>query len=38
MMHTAHGPNILHRPDGDLNPDDPQDMRNMGGLLKSYAH
>jgi NADH-quinone oxidoreductase subunit L len=29
-----HGPNILHRPDGDLNPDDPQDMRNMGGLLK----
>ncbi len=31
---AAHGPVILRRPDGDLNPDDPQDMRNMGGLLR----
>ncbi len=31
---TAHGhAAIQHRQDGDLNPDDPQDMRNMGGLL-----
>lgn len=30
----GHGPHILHRADGDLNPDDPQDMRNMGGLLR----
>ena len=25
---------IISRPDGDLDPNDPQDMRNMGGLLK----
>ena len=25
---------IIHRIDGDLDPEDPQDMRNMGGLLK----
>ncbi|MCB0079268.1 MAG: hypothetical protein KDD73_17870, partial [Anaerolineales bacterium] len=24
---------VVARPDGDLNPEDPQDMRNMGGLL-----
>jgi NADH-quinone oxidoreductase subunit L len=29
-----HGPGIISRPDGDLDPHDPQDMRNMGGLLK----
>lgn len=29
-----HGPGIIHRADGDLDPNDPQDMRNMGGLLK----
>ncbi len=29
-----HGPTIIARPDGDLDPNDPQDMRNMGGLLK----
>jgi NADH-quinone oxidoreductase subunit L len=29
-----HGPGIISRPDGDLDPNDPQDMRNMGGLLK----
>jgi NADH-quinone oxidoreductase subunit L len=29
----AHAPVLIHRPDGDLNPADPQDMRNMGGLL-----
>ena len=29
-----HPAEIEHRIDGDLDPDDPQDMRNMGGLLK----
>jgi NADH-quinone oxidoreductase subunit L len=29
-----HGSHIIHRADGDLDPHDPQDMRNMGGLLK----
>ena len=29
-----HGAHVIHRKDGDLNPEDPQDMRNMGGLLK----
>ncbi len=29
-----HGSGIIARPDGDLDPNDPQDMRNMGGLLK----
>ena len=29
----GHGAAIIRRPDGDLNPEDPQDMRNMGGLL-----
>jgi NADH-quinone oxidoreductase subunit L len=29
----AHAPVLQRRVDGDLNPDDPQDMRNMGGLL-----
>ncbi len=29
----GHGAQIIHRKDGDLNPEDPQDMRNMGGLL-----
>jgi NADH-quinone oxidoreductase subunit L len=29
--HTRH---VIHRADGDLDPHDPQDMRNMGGLLK----
>jgi NADH-quinone oxidoreductase subunit L len=29
-----HGSHIISRPDGDLDPNDPQDMRNMGGLLK----
>ena len=33
--HDAHhGPTLLPRADGLLNPDDPQDMRNMGGLIK----
>ena len=33
--HDAHGhAAIQQRLDGNLNPDDPQDMRNMGGLLK----
>lgn len=33
--HDAHhGPTLLQRRDGVLNPDDPQDMRNMGGLLR----
>ena len=31
--HGAHGPAWVERSDGRLNPDDPQDMRNMGGLL-----
>ncbi len=31
--HDSHG-HIVHRSDGDLNPQDPQDMRNMGGLLQ----
>ncbi len=30
--HAAHG--IIRRKDGDLDPNDPQDMRNMGGLIK----
>jgi NADH-quinone oxidoreductase subunit L len=29
-----HGSHVIHRADGDLDPNDPQDMRNMGGLLK----
>ncbi|MBP6439985.1 MAG: hypothetical protein KA259_00150 [Caldilineaceae bacterium] len=29
-----HGAHVIHRADGDLDPNDPQDMRNMGGLLK----
>jgi NADH-quinone oxidoreductase subunit L len=29
----GHAPILIPRPDGDLNPTDPQDMRNMGGLL-----
>ena len=29
-----HGGPIIRRPDGELDPTDPQDMRNMGGLLK----
>jgi NADH-quinone oxidoreductase subunit L len=29
--HTSH---VIHRADGDLDPHDAQDMRNMGGLLK----
>lgn len=39
IAHDAHAADahdhaaIQHRQDGDLNPDDPQDMRNMGGLL-----
>ncbi|MFN2200825.1 MAG: NADH-quinone oxidoreductase subunit L, partial [Caldilineaceae bacterium] len=28
-----HGPLLIDRPDGVLNVDDPQDMRNMGGLI-----
>ena len=34
--HDAHGhaSSIVHRKDGDLDLNDPQDMRNMGGLLK----
>ena len=32
--HDGHAaPKLIPRPDGALNPDDPQDMRNMGGLL-----
>lgn len=31
--HDSHG-HLIHRSDGDLNPEDPQDMRNMGGLLQ----
>lgn len=32
--HENHAaPTLIPRPDGALNPDDPQDMRNMGGLL-----
>jgi NADH-quinone oxidoreductase subunit L len=32
--HNGHAvPTLIPRPDGALNPDDPQDMRNMGGLL-----
>ncbi len=35
--HEEHGehhhPQVIDRPDGALNPADPQDMRNMGGLL-----
>ena len=30
----GHGSSIVHRRDGDLDLNDPQDMRNMGGLLK----
>ena len=30
----GHGVEIIHRSDGALNPNDPQDMRNMGGLLR----
>ena len=29
----GHGTDIIERPDGDLDPNDPQDMRNMGGLV-----
>jgi len=29
----GHGTHLIHRIDGNLNPEDPQDMRNMGGLL-----
>jgi NADH-quinone oxidoreductase subunit L len=33
--HDAHAPTVMiERRDGDLNPNDPQDMRNMGGLLR----
>ncbi|MEM7128583.1 MAG: proton-conducting transporter membrane subunit [Chloroflexota bacterium] len=31
--HGHHGATIIKRPDGNLDPEDPQDMRNMGGLL-----
>ncbi len=31
--HGHHHASIQRRPDGDLDPEDPQDMRNMGGLL-----
>ena len=31
--HEGHG-QLIHRRDGILDPDDPQDMRNMGGLLR----
>jgi NADH-quinone oxidoreductase subunit L len=31
--HAAHGAALITRSDGNLNPEDPQDMRNMGGLL-----
>lgn len=33
-LDDEHGGPIIHRRDGDLDPSDPQDMRNMGGLLK----
>ncbi len=32
--HGEHGGPLIRRIDGDLDPTDPQDMRNMGGLLK----
>jgi NADH-quinone oxidoreductase subunit L len=32
--HAAHGPTLIPRPDGALDPHDAQDMRNMGGLLR----
>lgn len=32
--HGHHGPHLIQRADGVLDPHDPQDMRNMGGLLK----
>jgi NADH-quinone oxidoreductase subunit L len=32
--HGHHRVQLIQRPDGVLNPNDPQDMRNMGGLLK----
>ena len=32
--HTHHGSHLIARADGVLDPHDPQDMRNMGGLLK----
>ena len=32
--HGHHGPKLIARKDGALDPNDPQDMRNMGGLLK----
>ncbi len=31
--HGHHHPAIVERSDGNLDPEDPQDMRNMGGLL-----
>ena len=31
MAHEGH---VIERPDGNLDPNDPQDMRNMGGLLR----
>ncbi len=31
--HGHHAPAIIRRPDGNLDPEDAQDMRNMGGLL-----
>jgi NADH-quinone oxidoreductase subunit L len=34
MNHGTDRRRAFHRIDGDLNPEDPQDMRNMGGLLK----
>ncbi|MBI1296360.1 NADH-quinone oxidoreductase subunit L [bacterium] len=30
----GHGTHVIQRQDGALNPEDPQDMRNMGGLLE----
>jgi len=32
--HAHHGSHLIARADGVLDPNDPQDMRNMGGLLK----
>ena len=32
--HGEHHAEVIERPDGALNPADPQDMRNMGGLLQ----
>lgn len=32
--HGHHAPQVIHRADGTLDPHDPQDMRNMGGLLE----